>query len=76
MIPFNVNVGGQKVGITFWSLFWFFIVTAVATLAGTIAYYYIQPYLPTAVTQATSASRTSSQQGATSLSSTLKESGA
>jgi hypothetical protein len=46
MIPFNVNVGGQRVGITFESLVWFFIATMAATVAGEIAYYYIQSYLP------------------------------
>lgn len=46
MIPFNVNVGGQKVGITFESLVWFFIVTMAATVAGEVAYYYVQNYLP------------------------------
>lgn len=46
MIPFEVNVAGQKVGITFESLVWFFIVTAAATVAGGIAWYYLQPLLP------------------------------
>jgi hypothetical protein len=46
MIPFNVNVGGQRVGITFESLIWFFIVTALATLAGEMFYFYVQGYLP------------------------------
>lgn len=46
MIPFNVNVGGQRVGITFESLVWFFIVTALATLAGEMFYFYVQGYLP------------------------------
>jgi hypothetical protein len=47
VIPFNVNVGGQKVGITFESLIWFFVATAAATVFGEIVYYYVQSYLPT-----------------------------
>lgn len=65
MVPFNIELDGERVGITFESLVWFFIVTALATLAGTIAYYYIQPYLPTAVTQLESSARTESKKLAT-----------
>ncbi len=46
MIPFNVKVGKQTVGITSESLFWFFIVTAGATVLGELVYdKYFQPYL-------------------------------
>lgn len=62
MVPFEVEVGGKRVGITFESLAWFFIVTMFATAAGTILYYYVQPYLPAIVTQASSAARTSAKQ--------------
>jgi hypothetical protein len=46
MIPFNVNVGGTRVGITIESLIWFFLVTMLATLLGEILYYFVQNYLP------------------------------
>lgn len=46
MVPFNVSVGGKRVGITFESLFWFFVVTAGATVVGELVYTkYVQPYL-------------------------------
>jgi len=46
LIPFNVNVGGTKVGITWASLFWFFVVTAAATVAGEYVYQqYVIPKL-------------------------------
>lgn len=48
MIPFNVNVDGKKetVGISWESLFWFFIVTAGATVLGEFVYTkWVQPYL-------------------------------
>jgi len=38
MIPFNVTIDKKKVGITFESLVWFFIVTAAATAVGTAVY--------------------------------------
>jgi hypothetical protein len=38
MIPFNVKIDGHKVGITFESLVYFFIVTAAATAVGTAVY--------------------------------------
>jgi hypothetical protein len=38
MIPFNVKLDGHRVGITFESLVWFFIVTAAATAVGTAVY--------------------------------------
>jgi len=47
MIPFDVEIGGHRVGITLESLIWFFIATMAATVAGEIAYYYLQNYLPT-----------------------------
>jgi len=46
MVPFNVKIDGHRVGITFESLVWFFVVTAAATVAGEVAYYYLQRYLP------------------------------
>jgi hypothetical protein len=46
MIPFNVKIGGERVGITLESLIWFFVATAAATVFGEILYYYIQSYLP------------------------------
>lgn len=46
MIPFNVKIGGTKVGITVESLIWFFIATAFATVFGEVIYYYVQNYLP------------------------------
>lgn len=46
MVPFDVEIGGRRVGITFESLAWFFLVTALATLFGEIAYYYVQRYIP------------------------------
>jgi len=46
MIPFNVNVGGKKVGIHWESLIWFFIVTAGATIVGELIYdKWVSPYL-------------------------------
>jgi hypothetical protein len=47
VIPFDVKIGGQRVGITLESLIWFFVATMAATVAGEIAYYYLQNYLPT-----------------------------
>lgn len=46
MVPFDVNIGGTRVGITLESLLWFFVVTMLATLIGEIIYYYVQKYLP------------------------------
>jgi hypothetical protein len=46
MIPFKVKMGNTSVGITFESLFWFFIVTAGATVVGELVYAkWVQPYL-------------------------------
>ena len=46
MVPFDVKIGKQRVGITFESLIWFFVVTAAATVAGTLVYTkWVQPYL-------------------------------
>jgi hypothetical protein len=49
MIPFKVKLGsGQSVGITWESLFWFFVVTAGATVAGELIYQkWVSPYLST-----------------------------
>jgi hypothetical protein len=38
MIPFNVNRRGEVVGISLESLFWFFVVTAGATVVGEYLY--------------------------------------
>lgn len=46
MIPFDVEIGGKRVGITFESLVWFFVATMAATIAGEVVYYYVQNYLP------------------------------
>jgi hypothetical protein len=46
MVPFNVKIGKQSVGITWESLFWFFVVTAGATVVGELIYQkYVTPYL-------------------------------
>ena len=46
MVPFNVRVGGARVGITWESLFWFFVVTAGATVVGELVYQkWVSPYL-------------------------------
>lgn len=46
MVPFDVKINGKKVGISWESLFWFFIVTAGATVLGELVYdKYVQPYL-------------------------------
>jgi hypothetical protein len=46
MIPFDVKIGGQKVGISWESLFWFFVVTAGATVVGELVYQkWVTPYL-------------------------------
>lgn len=47
MIPFDVNMGDKKrVGISFESLVWFFVVTAAATVVGELVYEkWVQPYL-------------------------------
>lgn len=46
MVPFDVNVGGKRVGISWESLFWFFVVTAGATIVGELIYdKYVEPYL-------------------------------
>jgi hypothetical protein len=45
MIPFDVKINGKKVGISWESLFWFFIVTAGATVVGELVYdKWVQPY--------------------------------
>jgi hypothetical protein len=46
VIPFQVEVAGKRVGITFESLVWFFIATMAATVMGEVVYYYVQSYLP------------------------------
>lgn len=46
MVPFDVKVNGRKVGISWESLFWFFIVTSAATVVGELIYdKWVQPYL-------------------------------
>ena len=46
MVPFDVKINGKKVGISWESLFWFFVVTAGATVLGELVYdKYVQPYL-------------------------------
>lgn len=46
MVPFDVNVGGKRVGITLESLVWFFVVTAAATVLGELVYdKWVQPLL-------------------------------
>ena len=46
MVPFDVKINGKKVGISWESLFWFFIVTAGATVLGELVYdKYVQPLL-------------------------------
>jgi hypothetical protein len=47
VIPFEVKMpGAPKVKITIESLVWFFIATMAATVAGEVAYYYLQGLLP------------------------------
>jgi hypothetical protein len=46
MVPFDVKVNGKKVGISWESLFWFFVVTAGATVVGELIYdKWVSPYL-------------------------------
>jgi hypothetical protein len=46
MVPFDVKINGKKVGISWESLFWFFIVTAGATVVGELVYdKWVSPYL-------------------------------
>jgi hypothetical protein len=46
MIPFKVKTSAGSVGITWESLFWFFVVTAGATIAGELIYQkWVAPYL-------------------------------
>lgn len=46
MVPFDVKIDGKKVGISWESLFWFFIVTTGATVLGELVYdKYVSPYL-------------------------------
>lgn len=46
MVPFDVKINNKKVGISWESLFWFFIVTAGATVLGELVYdKYVQPLL-------------------------------
>lgn len=46
MVPFDVNIGNKRVGISLESLFWFFVVTAGATIVGELVYQkWVQPYL-------------------------------
>jgi hypothetical protein len=46
MVPFDVKINGHKVGISWESLFWFFVVTAGATVVGELVYQkWVTPYL-------------------------------
>lgn len=46
MVPFDVKIDGRKVGISWESLFWFFVVTAAATVVGELVYdKWVSPYL-------------------------------
>ena len=46
MVPFDVYMGKQRASITFESLAWFFVVTAAATVVGTLVYdKWVSPYL-------------------------------
>ena len=46
MVPFDVKINGKKVGISWESLFWFFVVTAGATVIGELVYQkWVAPYL-------------------------------
>jgi hypothetical protein len=46
MVPFDVHMGKQRASITFDSLVWFFVVTAAATVVGTLVYdKWVSPYL-------------------------------
>jgi hypothetical protein len=46
MVPFDVNMSGKRVGISLESLFWFFVVTAAATVVGELVYdKWVSPYL-------------------------------
>ena len=46
MIPFKVKTSQGSVGITWESLFWFFVVTAGATVVGELIYQkWVSPYL-------------------------------
>jgi hypothetical protein len=46
MVPFDVKINGKKVGISWESLFWFFVVTAGATVVGELVYdKWVSPYL-------------------------------
>lgn len=46
MVPFNVKIDKHAVGITWESLFWFFVVTAGATVVGELVYQkWVTPYL-------------------------------
>jgi hypothetical protein len=42
----ELQVGENRVGITWESLLWFLVFTAVGTVIGGIAYAYIETYLP------------------------------
>jgi hypothetical protein len=46
VIPFKVKTSAGSVNITWNSLFWFFVVTAGATIAGELIYQkWVAPYL-------------------------------
>ncbi|MGH9780196.1 MAG: hypothetical protein ACRD33_00120 [Candidatus Acidiferrales bacterium] len=45
----KLQIGENRVGITFESLAWFLAFTALGTVIGAVAYTWIQPYLPAAL---------------------------
>jgi hypothetical protein len=46
VVPFDVKINGKKVGISWESLAWFFVVTAAATVIGELIYdKWVSPYL-------------------------------
>lgn len=46
MVPFDVHMGKHRASITFDSLVWFFVVTAAATVVGTLVYdKWVNPWL-------------------------------
>lgn len=48
----ELQVGENRVGITFESLIWFMVFTAIGTVVGGIAYAYLEQYLPNLPTNA------------------------
>jgi hypothetical protein len=74
MVPFDVKINNKKVAISWESLFWFFIVTAGATVLGELVYdKYVQPLLgdlpnlPSSILQSSSPSVAASTNPTTAL---------